>query len=51
MGLAYATAAFPRAVITPEIAALADAITEGIEDRRRQAIAIDDEAGGSHESC
>jgi Domain of Unknown Function with PDB structure (DUF3857)/Transglutaminase-like superfamily len=41
MGLAYATAAFPRAVITPEIAALADAITEGIEDRRQQAIAID----------
>jgi hypothetical protein len=41
MGLAYAAAALPKAVITPEIAALADAITGGIEDPRQQAIAID----------
>jgi transglutaminase-like putative cysteine protease len=41
MGLAYAAAAFPKAAATPEIAALADAITKGIDDRRQQAIAID----------
>jgi Domain of Unknown Function with PDB structure (DUF3857)/Transglutaminase-like superfamily len=41
IGLAYAAAAFPKAVITPEIADLADAITAGIDDRRQQAIAID----------
>jgi hypothetical protein len=41
MGLAFAAAAFPKAVATPEIAALADAITQGIDDRRQQAIAID----------
>src|SRR5712671_2229652 len=41
MGLAYAAAALPKAVVTPEIAALADEITRGIEDRRRQAAAID----------
>jgi hypothetical protein len=41
LGLAYAAAALPRAVVTPEIAALADEITQGIDDRRQQAIAID----------
>jgi len=41
MGLAYAAAALPKAVATPEIAALADAITKGIDDRRQQAMAID----------
>jgi transglutaminase-like putative cysteine protease len=41
MGLAYAAAAFPKAAVTPDIAALADTITKGIDDRRQQAIAID----------
>jgi hypothetical protein len=41
MGLAYAVAALPKSVVTPEIAALADDITKGIEDRRQQAAAID----------
>jgi hypothetical protein len=41
MGLAYAAAAFPKSVVTPEIAALADDITKGIDDRRQQAMAID----------
>jgi Domain of Unknown Function with PDB structure (DUF3857)/Transglutaminase-like superfamily len=42
MGLAYAAAAFPKSVVTPEIAALADDITKGIDDRRQQAVAIDE---------
>jgi hypothetical protein len=41
MGLAYAAAALPNVVVTPEIAALADEITKGTEDRRLQASAID----------
>jgi transglutaminase-like putative cysteine protease len=41
MGLAYGAAAFPKAVVTPEIAALADDITKGVADRRQQAAAID----------
>ena len=41
LGLAYAAAALSKAVVTPEIAALADEITKGIEDRRQQAAAID----------
>jgi Domain of Unknown Function with PDB structure (DUF3857)/Transglutaminase-like superfamily len=41
MGLAYAAAALSKTVVTPEIAALADEITKGIEDRRQQAAAID----------
>src|SRR5262249_12812743 len=41
MGLAYAAATLAKAVATPEIAALADAITKGIDDRRQQAMAID----------
>jgi hypothetical protein len=41
MGLAYAAAAFPKSVVTPEIAALADEITKGIDDKRQQAVAID----------
>jgi len=41
MGLAYAAAALPKAARTPEIVTLADAITEGIDDRRKQAVAID----------
>src|SRR5262249_2977959 len=34
-------AALPKAVVTPEIASLADEITKGIGDRRQQAQAID----------
>jgi hypothetical protein len=41
MGLAYAAAALPKAAVTPQIAALADAITTGIDDRKGQAMAID----------
>jgi hypothetical protein len=41
MGLAYAAAAFPKSVVTPDIAALADDITKGIDDRRQHAVAID----------
>jgi hypothetical protein len=41
MGRAYAAAASPKSIVTPEIAALADDITKGIDDRRQQAIAID----------
>ena len=41
MGRAYAAAASPKSFVTPEIAALADDITKGIDDRRQQAIAID----------
>ncbi len=41
MGLAYAAAALPKATVTPEIVALADAITRGIDNKREQAIAID----------
>jgi hypothetical protein len=41
MGRAYGEAAFPKAAVTPEIAALADEITKGIDDRKRQAMAID----------
>jgi hypothetical protein len=41
MGRAYAEAAFPKAAVTPEIAALADEVTKGIDDRKRQAMAID----------
>jgi hypothetical protein len=41
MGLAYAAVALSRSVVTPEIAALADEITKGIDDRRQQAAAID----------
>jgi Domain of Unknown Function with PDB structure (DUF3857)/Transglutaminase-like superfamily len=41
MGLAYGAAALPKAVVTPEIAALADDITKGVADRRQQAAAID----------
>jgi transglutaminase-like putative cysteine protease len=41
MGLAYAAAALPKAVVTPEVAALADEITRGIDERRQQASAID----------
>ncbi len=41
LGRAYATAALAKAAVTPEIAALAQAITTGIDDRRQQAVAID----------
>jgi transglutaminase-like putative cysteine protease len=41
MGRAYAAEALPKAKVTPEIIALAEEITKGIEDRRRQAMAID----------
>jgi Domain of Unknown Function with PDB structure (DUF3857)/Transglutaminase-like superfamily len=41
IGFAYAAAAVPKSVVTPEIVALADDITQGIGDRRQQAIAID----------
>jgi hypothetical protein len=41
IGLAYAAAAASKSVVTPEIAALADDITKGIDDRRQQAAAID----------
>ena len=41
MGRAYAEAALPKAAVTPEIAALADEITQGIAGRREQAMAID----------
>jgi hypothetical protein len=41
MGRAYGEAAFPKAAVTPEIAALAEEITKGIDDRRQQAMAID----------
>ena len=41
MGLAYGAAALPKAVVTPEIVALADDITKGVADRRLQAAAID----------
>ena len=41
IGLAYAAAALSKSVATPEIAALADEITKGIENRRQQAAAID----------
>jgi hypothetical protein len=41
MGRAYAAAALPKATVTPEIAALAEDITKGIQDRRQQAMAID----------
>jgi hypothetical protein len=41
MGLAYAATAFPKAIVTPRIAALADDITRNIEDKKQQAIAID----------
>jgi hypothetical protein len=41
MGLAYGAAALPKSAVTPEITALADEITKGIEDRRQQAAAID----------
>ena len=41
MGRAYAAAALPKSIVTPEIAAVADEITKGIENRRQQAIAID----------
>ncbi len=41
LGRAYADAALPKAAVTPEIAALANEITKGIDDRRRQAMAID----------
>jgi hypothetical protein len=41
MGLAYAAAALAKAEVTPQIAALADDITKGIDDRRQQAVAID----------
>ena len=41
IGLAYAAATSPKSVVTPEIAALANDITKGIEDRKQQAAAID----------
>jgi Domain of Unknown Function with PDB structure (DUF3857)/Transglutaminase-like superfamily len=41
MGRAYGEAAFPKAAVTPEITALADEITKGIDNRRKQAMAID----------
>jgi hypothetical protein len=41
LGRAYAAAALAKAAVTPEIAALAEDITRGIDDRRRQAMAID----------
>jgi hypothetical protein len=41
MGRAYAAAALPKAAVTPEIGALAEQITKGIDDRRQQAMAID----------
>jgi hypothetical protein len=41
MGRAYGEAAFPKAAVTPEITALAEEITKGIDDRRKQATAID----------
>jgi hypothetical protein len=41
IGRAYGEAAFPKAAVTPEITALAEEITKGIDDRRKQAMAID----------
>ena len=41
LGLAYGKAALPQSKLTPEISALADEITRGITDRRKQAAAID----------
>jgi hypothetical protein len=41
IGLAYAATALSKSVATPGIAALADEITKGIENRRQQAVAID----------
>ena len=41
LGRAYAAAAFPKIAVTPELVALADEITLGIDDRRAQAAAID----------
>jgi uncharacterized protein DUF3857/transglutaminase superfamily protein len=41
LGRMFADAALPKATVTPEIAALAETITKGIDDRRKQAIAID----------
>jgi transglutaminase-like putative cysteine protease len=40
-GRAYGAAALPKATVTPEISALAEEITKGIQDRRQQAQAID----------
>ena len=41
LGLAYRASALPKAEVTPEIAALADEITRGIEGKQAQAAAID----------
>jgi len=41
LGRAFGDAAAPKAAVTPEIAALAEEITSGINDRRAQAAAID----------
>ena len=41
LGLAFGRAALPKAEVTPEIAALADEITKGIDDSKAQAAAID----------
>ena len=41
LGMAYGKAAFPKARVTPEIAALADEITRGVDGRLAQAVAID----------
>ena len=41
LGMAYGKAAFPKAQVTPEIAALADEITRGVDGHLAQAVAID----------
>ena len=41
LGLAYRAEALPKAFVTPEITALANEITKGIDDRKAQAAAID----------
>jgi Domain of Unknown Function with PDB structure (DUF3857)/Transglutaminase-like superfamily len=41
LGRAFGEAAAPKAAVTPEIAALAEEITQGITDRKQQAAAID----------
>jgi Domain of Unknown Function with PDB structure (DUF3857)/Transglutaminase-like superfamily len=41
LGLAYRAEALPKAFVTPEIRALANEITKGIDDRKAQAAAID----------
>ena len=41
LGLVYGKTALPKAEVTPEIASLANEITNNISDRRAQAVAID----------